>query len=78
NAFMSEIHNVKKRMPVMLSSNNENNWLKGEGEIEHYMQELNNEMEAHQVDSRILKQKNPNILEAQLPFEPKNIQQTLF
>ncbi|MBM3184781.1 MAG: SOS response-associated peptidase [Bacteroidetes bacterium] len=78
NAFMSEIHNVKKRMPVILSSNNERNWLKGEGVIEDYLKELNNEMGAHQVDSRILKQKNPNILEAQLPFEPKNIQQTLF
>jgi len=78
NAFMSEIHNVKKRMPVILSSNNENNWLKGEGELGDYLQDLNNEMEAHQVDSRILQRKNPNILEAQLKFEPKNIQQTLF
>jgi putative SOS response-associated peptidase YedK len=78
NPFMAEIHNVKKRMPVILSSNNETNWLKCEGEIEDYLKPLTIDMDAHQVDSRILQRKNPNILESQLKFEPKNIQQTLF
>ncbi len=78
NPFMCDIHNVKKRMPVILSSNNENNWLHGEGEIKDYLQVLNIEMDAHPVDSQILLGKNPNVLESQLKFEPKNIQQTLF
>lgn len=78
NPLMAAIHNTKKRMPVILPIKNENNWLQGEGEIEDYLQELNNEMEAHQVDSRILQGKNPNIFEAQLKFTPKNTQQTLF
>jgi putative SOS response-associated peptidase YedK len=78
NEFMSEIHNVKKRMPVLLSSNYENQWLQGEGELEDYLQELNNEMDAHQVEAKILNGKNPNKLESQLKFEPRNLQQTLF
>lgn len=78
DAFMSEIHNVKKRMPFLLTSKVENNWLQGDGEIEDYLQELKIEMEAHPVDSKILLGKNPNKVESQLKFEPKNIQQTLF
>jgi putative SOS response-associated peptidase YedK len=78
NSFMAEIHNLKKRMPVILSSRNENIWLQGEGEMKDYLQELNEEMGAHPVNSKILHRKNPNILESQLKFEPKNIQQTLF
>jgi putative SOS response-associated peptidase YedK len=31
NALMSEIHNSKKRMPFILSKNNEANWLNGVG-----------------------------------------------
>jgi putative SOS response-associated peptidase YedK len=78
NSFMAEIHNLKKRMPVILSSRNENIWLQGEGEMKDYLQELNEEMGAHPVNSKILDSKNPNILESQLKFEPKNLQQTLF
>ncbi|WP_010664090.1 SOS response-associated peptidase family protein [Marinilabilia salmonicolor] len=33
NELMSEIHNTKKRMPVMLSPEAENDWLKGGGEF---------------------------------------------
>lgn len=78
NAFMSEIHNVKKRMPLILHLNSENHWLKGEGVIQDYLNNLNFEMDAHQVNSKVIQGKNPNILESQMKFEPKNIQQTLF
>ena len=30
NAFMAEIHNSKKRMPVILTKENETSWLRGE------------------------------------------------
>ena len=35
NKLMSRIHNTKKRMPVLLSKNNENNWLSGDA-IENF------------------------------------------
>jgi len=40
--------------------------------------ELKVEMDARPVDSRILLGSNPTIFEAQIKFEPKNSQQTLF
>lgn len=33
NALMSEIHNIKKRMPIILSSENEKEWLLGQPPI---------------------------------------------
>jgi putative SOS response-associated peptidase YedK len=78
NSFLAGIHNVKKRMPMILPMKNESSWLTGEGQIQDYLSELNNEMEAYPVDSRILLGRNPNVYGAQLKFEPINQQEFLF
>ena len=78
NSFMAEIHNAKKRMPLILPKKQEGNWLQDEGEIQDYLKDLNVELDAHPVDTRILLGSNPNVYEAQLKFELKNLQQTLF
>ena len=65
-------------MPLILHLNSENHWLKGEGVIQDYFNNSNIEMDAHQVNSKVIQGKNPNIMESQMKFEPKNIQQTLF
>ena len=78
NSFMAEIHNAKKRMPLILPKKQEGNWLQDEGEIQDYLKDLNHELDAHPVDTRILLGSNPNVYEAQLKFELKNLQQTLF
>ncbi len=39
NQLMAEIHNTKKRMPVIISSNDEQNWLSG-GELNHMNDDL--------------------------------------
>ena len=75
---MAEIHNAKKRMPLILPKKQEGNWLQDEGEIQDYLKDLNVELDAHPVDTRILLGSNPNVYEAQLKFELKNLQQTLF
>lgn len=78
NSFVAEIHNAKKRMPLILPKKQEGNWLQDEGEIQDYLKDLNHELDAYPVDSRILLGSNPNVYEAQLKFELKNLQQTLF
>jgi putative SOS response-associated peptidase YedK len=78
NDFMAEIHNSKKRMPLILNANDEENWLNGEGEINDFQLNSNPVLDAFPVDSKILMSSEPNVLEAQRNFEPKNIQQTLF
>ncbi len=78
NDFMAEIHNSKKRMPLILNANDEENWLNGEGEINDFQLNSNPDLDAFPVDSKILMSSEPNVLEAQRKFEPKNIQQTLF
>ena len=78
NSFMAEIHNSKKRMPLILNANDEESWLNGEGEIKDFQLNSNSDLDAFSVDSRILMSSEPNIIEALRKFEPKNIQQTLF
>jgi putative SOS response-associated peptidase YedK len=78
NDFMAEIHNRKKRMPLILNANDEESWLNGENEIKDFQLKSNPDLDAHPVDSKILVGSNPNVYEAQLKFELKNLQQTLF
>jgi putative SOS response-associated peptidase YedK len=78
NDFMAEIHNRKKRMPLILNANDEESWLNGENEIKDFQLKSNPDLDAHPVDSRILLGSNPNVYEAQLKFELKNLQQTMF
>ncbi|MFY7944323.1 MAG: hypothetical protein ACOVNZ_07055, partial [Crocinitomicaceae bacterium] len=76
--FMAEIHNSKKRMPLILNANDEENWLNGEDEIKDFQLNSNPDLDAFPVDSKILMSSEPNVLEAQRKFEPKNWQQSLF
>ena len=78
NDFMAEIHNSKKRMPLILNAKDEENWLNGEDEIKDFQLNSNPDLDAFPVDSKILMSSEPNVLEAQRKFEPKNSQQSLF
>jgi putative SOS response-associated peptidase YedK len=78
NDFMAEIHNVKKRMPVILSPSNELNWLCGEGEVADYTRKSIPKMEAHPVDPTIITGADSNVPEVQKKHEPKNSQLSLF
>jgi putative SOS response-associated peptidase YedK len=78
NDFMAEIHNSKKRMPLILNANDEESWLNGEDEIKDFQLNSKPNLDAFPVDSKILISPEPNVLEAQRKFEPKNSQQSLF
>lgn len=78
NPFMAEIHNSKKRMPLILNAHDEENWLKGEDEIIDFQLNSNPDLDAFPVNSKILISSEPNVIEAQRKCEPKNTQQSLF
>ncbi len=69
NALMEEIHNTKKRMPLILHTSQENDWLNGTLTLTKLSPTLSdNSMLAHEIDPRIVSGKNPNCREVQLPF----------
>ena len=59
NSVMAQIHNTRKRMPVILSRENENRWIDNKMESEEIIQMLKpydaNKMEAYPVDRSIIK-----------------------
>lgn len=72
NSLMEEIHNTNKRMPLILDSNQEMQWLEGKLITDDLMGPISSEsIRAHEVDRNILKGEKKNRPEAQLPF--KNI-----
>ena len=69
NALMEEIHNTKKRMPLILDISQEKEWLNGmlaPGSISTVLSDAS--MLAHEVEQRIISGKHPNCAEVQLPF----------
>jgi len=69
NEFMAEIHNTKKRMPLLLSNEDAANWLKEEKfSIEGWKSLSNSEFDAHIIDKKIISSPNPNRQEVQKPF----------
>jgi putative SOS response-associated peptidase YedK len=69
NALMEEIHNTKKRMPLILHATQENDWLNGILAPTSISSQLTEAaMLAHEIDRRIVSGKNPNCREVQLPF----------
>ena len=69
NALMEEIHNTKKRMPLMLHSSQENEWLNGSLALTDLSPSLSDHlMIANEIDQRIISGKHPNCPEVQLPF----------
>lgn len=63
NPLMAEIHNSKKRMPLIFDKESEKNWIEpelNETEVKNLMQPLNeNEMEAHTI-SKLITQRGVN------------------
>lgn len=80
NSVMEEIHNTKKRMPLILEPNQENQWLEGKLNTDDMLQPISSDfIKAHEVDRNILKSKQNNRPEAQLPFKNTFYEQgTLF
>jgi putative SOS response-associated peptidase YedK len=79
NGLMSNIHNTKKRMPVLLQPAQEEAWLHMEI-IPNQLQLLpEKEMKAHEIDRRIINGTTPNHERVQQPFvNPIAIQGSLF
>lgn len=69
NTLMSEIHNSKKRMPVILTTNQEEDWLLGKLAPEALLKPLDDSfMFAHEVDRKLIAGKMHNCPEVQKPF----------
>jgi len=76
NALMEEIHNTKKRMPLILHATQENDWLNGTLAVTELLPSLSDHsMMAHEIDQRIVSGKNPNCREVQLPFHNTYLEQ---
>ena len=68
NELMSQIHNTKKRMPVLLNQKDENNWLNGQMSLSELTLPAPNEMMgAHHISKSIISGKNPNCSSIQTP-----------
>jgi putative SOS response-associated peptidase YedK len=80
NPLMAEIHNTKKRMPCILKSEFESDWLKGLLPLEQLYVPFPQEfMNVHEVQKTILMSADSNRPEVQLPaFNESYEQGTLF
>jgi putative SOS response-associated peptidase YedK len=78
NVFMAKIHNVKKRMPLLLDEYSIACWMKNEDPLEVMAKNKGVFLKAHSVDKTILLAPNSNVIEAQFPFTPKPTQFSLF
>lgn len=60
NPFMAEIHNSKKRMPIMLTDDKIDGWLEAnEKDVELFFKKTSNDLfAAHPVESKLLKAEN--------------------
>lgn len=69
NELMSEIHNTKKRMPVILSKENEGHWLTGQLPLNTLQIPFSSElMDAHEVNRSVINGKQHNHSAVQQPF----------
>ena len=79
NPLMAEIHNTKKRMPLILATNEEDSWLAGKLSLENIMDRSAIQLEAWEVDKRIILSSNANIsMVSQRYQNPQGIQKGLF
>ncbi|MEY3438000.1 MAG: hypothetical protein RL265_585, partial [Bacteroidota bacterium] len=70
NELMAEIHNSKKRMPVLLKPEQEMDWLQGKLDLDILQHPVNSSfIKAHEVNRKLVASKNQNCLEVQLPFK---------
>jgi putative SOS response-associated peptidase YedK len=79
SGFMNDFNFDHNRMPLLLKSEMEKDWLVGEGKPQDYLEEnFTLKMNAHMVDKRVLSGSNSNQESAQKLFKPKNSQLSLF
>lgn len=74
NPLMAKIHNLKLRMPLILSHETEKDWINPDlttEEIKKLMKPIDeNQMQAHTISKIITnRNENPDKIEVQLPFE---------
>ena len=77
NPLMEDIHNHKKRMPLILDQSQIQAYLLGEGNINGYSSQPYEAMQAHKVDKQVLFSQTPNIPAVQHPIVDNIGQQTL-
>jgi putative SOS response-associated peptidase YedK len=76
NELMTEIHNSKKRMPVILTSEQEKEWLEGKLNLETLQHPIENSfLQAHEINRKIIGGKNSNSPEILLPFKNEIFEQ---
>jgi len=76
NELMAEIHNSKKRMPVILTSEQEKEWLEGKLNLETLRHPIENSfLQAHEINRKIIGSKNSNSPEILLPFKNEIFEQ---
>ncbi len=81
NELMADIHNTKKRMPVMLAQDQIENWLMAKpAEIHSFFTPCpNNWLDARKVNPKIINGEKHNSIEAQMEFmDPRGVQGNLF
>ena len=70
NELMEEIHNTKKRMPVILATEHENDWLQGKLDLDILKVPLpSDKLKAHEVNRKLISSKANNVPEVLLPFK---------
>jgi putative SOS response-associated peptidase YedK len=76
NELMAEIHNSKKRMPVILKAEQEKDWLEGKLDLDILQNPVDSTfIKAHEVNRKLVASKNQNSLEVQLPFKNDFLEQ---
>ena len=79
NSFLVEIHNSKKRMPLLLSETEIEPWLSDSLiEINQVKILAESQIDAHLIDKRIINSKQPNRKEVQAFYQEDLIQGSLF
>jgi putative SOS response-associated peptidase YedK len=76
NELMSEIHNVKKRMPLILSEDQEVGWLSGNVHWDLSQRFPSDQMEAIPIEKRLVFSNDPNVPEIHKEFVPLSKRQT--
>lgn len=68
NSLMEEIHNTKKRMPLILSKDQENEWLQGKLPFSELILPSSESMKAHEINRKLIAERL-NVPEVQKPFK---------
>ena len=76
--LMAEIHNVKKRMPVILDEDSIDLWLNSAESMEIVEKNKGVTLTGHPVDKAILLSANSNVAESQMPFSSSSTQYSIF